>query len=51
MIGVADKVGTLKPGLAFDVIVAAGNPLGDLSRLEDVRLVMLGRDISATRAA
>ncbi|WP_460447859.1 amidohydrolase family protein [Alsobacter sp. SYSU BS001988] len=40
VIGIADKVGALKPGLAADVIVVAGDPTDDLGALEDVRLVM-----------
>jgi imidazolonepropionase-like amidohydrolase len=50
VIGIAEKVGTLKPGLAADVIVVAGNPLDDLKRLEDVRLVMQGGEIRVNRA-
>ena len=50
VIGIADKVGTLKPGMAADVIVVAGNPLDDLKRLEDVRLVMQGGEIRVKRA-
>lgn len=42
VIGIADKVGTLKPGLAADVIVVGGDPTADLKALEDLRLVMQG---------
>ena len=38
--GVGDQLGTLKPGLAADVIVVPGNPLDDLARLETPRLIM-----------
>lgn len=42
VIGVEDRLGTLTPGLAADVLVVAGNPLDDLARLRDARLVMQG---------
>jgi len=42
VMGVEDKLGTLTPGLAADVLVVGGNPLDDLARLRDVRLVMQG---------
>jgi imidazolonepropionase-like amidohydrolase len=40
VIGIDNKVGTLSKGLAADVIVVGGNPLDDLARLRDLRLVM-----------
>ncbi|HEX3348987.1 MAG TPA: amidohydrolase family protein [Acetobacteraceae bacterium] len=40
VIRIADRTGRLKPGLAADVLVVAGNPLDDLKRLNDVRFVM-----------
>jgi imidazolonepropionase-like amidohydrolase len=51
VIGVADKVGTLRPGLDADLIVVAGNPLDGLGRLRDIRLVMQGGEIRERRAA
>lgn len=42
VMGVEDKLGTLTPGLAADVLVVGGNPLDDLAKLRDVRLVMQG---------
>lgn len=42
VMGVEDKLGTLTPGLAADVLVVSGNPLDDLAKLRDVRLVMQG---------
>ena len=42
LIGVADKVGTLKPGLLADVIAVRGNPIDDIRRLEQVAFVMKG---------
>jgi imidazolonepropionase-like amidohydrolase len=51
VLGVEEKLGTLKPGLAADVIVVAGNPLDDLSRLADIRLVMQGGKVRVQRAS
>lgn len=38
--GISDQVGTLEPGMWADVIAVDGNPLADLSVLQDVRFVM-----------
>ena len=51
VLGVEDRLGTLKPGLAADVIVVAGNPLDDLARLADIRLVLQGGKQRVKRAA
>jgi imidazolonepropionase-like amidohydrolase len=40
VLGIDDKVGTLRKGLAADVIVVRGNPLDDLEALRDLQLVM-----------
>lgn len=40
--GVADRWGTLKPGLLADVISVAGNPLEDIGALYQVRMIMKG---------
>jgi imidazolonepropionase-like amidohydrolase len=42
LIGIADRAGTLEPGKWADVIAVAGNPLEDVTLLEDVRFVMKG---------
>jgi imidazolonepropionase-like amidohydrolase len=42
LIGIADDVGTLQAGKWADVIAIEGNPLDDISLLEDVRFVMKG---------
>jgi imidazolonepropionase-like amidohydrolase len=42
VLGIADKVGTVKPGLIADIIAVAGDPLADLRKLRDVRLVLQG---------
>ncbi|MET0747129.1 MAG: amidohydrolase family protein, partial [Rhizobium sp.] len=39
VIGIDDKVGSMKPGLMADIIVVKGNPLDDLARLRDLQLV------------
>jgi imidazolonepropionase-like amidohydrolase len=50
-LGVADKFGTLAPGLAADVLVVGGDPLENLSALQDVRLVLQGGKVRAGSAA
>jgi imidazolonepropionase-like amidohydrolase len=42
LIGIAEKVGTLEKGKWADVIAVRGNPLEDITLLEDVRFVMKG---------
>jgi len=51
VLGIDDRLGTLKPGLVADVIVVAGNPLDDIRRLEDVRLVMQDGNVRVKRTA
>jgi imidazolonepropionase-like amidohydrolase len=41
-LGTEDEFGTLRPGLAADVLVVGGDPLADLSALDDVRVVLQG---------
>lgn len=41
-LGKADASGTLRPGLAADVVAVPGNPLDNLSVLEQPKLVMRG---------
>ncbi len=45
VLGIEDQVGTLKKGMIADVIAVAGNPLDDLARMGDIRLVMQGGQI------
>ena len=40
VIDIASQTGSLKPGLAADILVVGGDPLRDLAALRDVRLVM-----------
>ncbi len=42
LIGIGDRAGTLEPGKWADVIAVAGNPLEDITLLENVRFVMKG---------
>ena len=37
-----DRLGTIEVGKLADIIAVAGNPLEDLSALEDVPFVMIG---------
>jgi imidazolonepropionase-like amidohydrolase len=50
-LGVDDRFGTLRPGLAADVLVVGGNPVRDLSALRDVRLVLQDGQVRVGRAA
>ncbi len=49
VIEIGDRVGTLTPGKLADVIAVPGNPLDDLGRLRDVRLVIQGGAVRAAR--
>lgn len=40
VLGIEETVGTLRPGLAADVLAVEGDPSVDLARLRDVRLVL-----------
>jgi imidazolonepropionase-like amidohydrolase len=48
-LGVEDSFGTLRPGLAADVVVVGGDPLADLAALRDVRVVVQGGDVRVKR--
>ena len=51
VLGLEQTVGTLKPGMIADVLVVAGNPLDDLARLGDIRLVMQGGEVRVQHPA
>jgi imidazolonepropionase-like amidohydrolase len=40
LLGISDKVGTIKVGKQADIIAVSGNPLSDIKTLQDVRFVM-----------
>jgi imidazolonepropionase-like amidohydrolase len=50
-LGVDDKFGTLTPGLTADVLVVGGDPLLNLSALQDVRLVLQGGEVRVGAAS
>lgn len=50
VLGIDETVGTLRPGLAADVLVVGGDPSADLARLRDVRLVMQAGQARVQRA-
>lgn len=49
VLGIDETVGTLRPGLAADVLVVGGDPSADLARLRDVRLVMQAGQLRVQR--
>ena len=40
VLGIEDEVGTLRPGMVADIIAVGGNPLDDITELEQVDFVM-----------
>ncbi len=51
LLGQSDRIGTLAPGKAADLIAVAGSPLDDVRRLEAVEFVMHGGTIVRQRGA
>lgn len=50
VLGIEDEVGTLQPGMVADIIAVEGNPLDDITELEQVDFVMKdGQIIKDTR--
>lgn len=42
LIGVADQIGSIQPGLYADVVAVSGDPLTDISEMKRVKFVMKG---------
>ena len=40
LFGIAERTGTLEPGMLADVVVCPGNPLDDIRQVEKIRFVM-----------
>jgi len=49
LLGVADRTGTLRPGLEADLIVVESNPLEDIRALQDVTMVVSNGKIALGR--
>jgi imidazolonepropionase-like amidohydrolase len=41
VLGLGDEIGQIKPGFSADIIAVDGNPLEDVTVLEDVDFVMV----------
>jgi len=45
LLGLQDKIGTLKPGMAADIVAVPGNPITDIKLVQSVLFVMKGGSI------
>jgi len=45
LLGLQDKIGTLKPGMAADIVAVPGNPIADIKLVQSVFFVMKGGSI------
>ena len=50
-LGLQDRIGTLEAGKYADLIAVSGNPLEDVSRLNDVRFVMRGGTVFVSESS
>jgi imidazolonepropionase-like amidohydrolase len=48
ILGMSDRIGSIAPGRIADLVAVAGDPLNDLSALENVRFVMQSGNIVTT---
>jgi imidazolonepropionase-like amidohydrolase len=51
LLGLADEIGTIEPGRRADIVLVDGDPLADLARLRDPRLVIQGGRVVAGAGA
>jgi len=49
ILGMQDRIGTIAPGRVADLVAVAGDPLKNMSALENVRLVMQSGNIVTDR--
>jgi imidazolonepropionase-like amidohydrolase len=50
-LNIADRVGTIRPGLEADLVILGRNPLGDIGALKDVQIVVNNGKVALNRAA
>jgi imidazolonepropionase-like amidohydrolase len=48
-LGVANRVGTIRPGMAADFVAVARDPLADINALQEIVLITHDGDIVANR--
>jgi len=45
LLGLQDKIGAIKPGMAADIVAVPGNPIADIKLVQSVVFVMKGGNI------